>query len=124
MISPETAHQRIAQLSQLEEDWDSYGARPMTPAAIAKAHELVDKRPHLLQTIYPIPDGGFMLVWSFFPSEVEVEITPDGKYASTVAQVVIVEKEDISEEEVLSIIDRACEYSKDRREPNHIPWDF
>lgn len=122
MISPETAHARIEELAGLEEDWDSYGAYPMAPEAIAAAHALVDKRPHLLQTIYPVPNGGFILVWSFFPYEVEVEVMPDGTYGATIAQTLIDERDNIPEEMILEVIDNAATSSKDRRDRVHVPW--
>jgi hypothetical protein len=54
----------------LKEGWDSYGAAPTTPEAIATARLLLTKRGFP----FPTSDGGIVLEWE----NATVEILPDG----------------------------------------------
>ena len=83
--SPDTwlrlAQQKISRLSQLTENWDSYGSRPVQQAAIEQASGLLFKlanlnlpHPHIV----PVPGGGIQLEFQQESRELEIEILPDG----------------------------------------------
>lgn len=72
---------RLVGLSQLGDDWDSYGAKPIQLAAFQSAIELVgqtmsDDSP--VPSIVPTPDGGVQFEWHTANLDLEVEIGPDG----------------------------------------------
>jgi hypothetical protein len=84
-----SAFQRLAELSTLEANWDSYGADPPTSQAIARANQLLssiagsltapgggDARPWF---IAPVADGGVQLEWRGRHGAVEVEVGPSGR---------------------------------------------
>lgn len=83
-----TALRKLDELKNLAEDWDSYGAEPISPEAIAKAKSIIistmiafdgiiDNVVRLTDVI-PIADGGVQLEWTGPHAELEVEISPDG----------------------------------------------
>lgn len=80
---PSTLEQRLEQLRQLPEGWDSYGASKISQRAIEKAKELLDRtlRPGDLPLPFlcPIADGGVGLEWrTKHGRELLCEISPDG----------------------------------------------
>ncbi|MBE9130114.1 MULTISPECIES: hypothetical protein [unclassified Coleofasciculus] len=86
-ISLAPIFKRLKELAQLEADWDSYGAEPVSSVAIVTAFELLDAlreqlsrkvRELLPQFIAPLVDGGLQLEWSGQQGELEVEIDPNG----------------------------------------------
>lgn len=79
---------RLAKLSRLELDWDSYGAAPPDPNAIAMTGELLSAvraslpglpgervRPWM---IAPLAGGGVQAEWRGPGGVLEVEVSPDG----------------------------------------------
>lgn len=64
---------RLDELAKLQPDWDSYGATPITPEAIATARLMLTERP----AIVPTTKGGIAFEWPS-SAEVNVEIEPDG----------------------------------------------
>jgi hypothetical protein len=73
--------ERLQQLAALEENWDSYGARPLDPAALRTAQEIIEQAltwPAPAPRIFPVPDGGIQLEWRAGPVELELEIEPTG----------------------------------------------
>lgn len=81
------ARERLAQISRLEADWDSYGAEPPSAAAVLRANSLLQAveesladlvgeqiRPYALA---PIADGGVQLEWRGQGKTLEIEIGPD-----------------------------------------------
>lgn len=77
----------LDEIARLEDDWDSYGARRPTAAAISAAHILlgqlwddlgyrVDERA-TPWAIAPLADGGVQIEWRSTDSAIEVEIDPD-----------------------------------------------
>jgi hypothetical protein len=81
-------HEHIARFGELEPDWDSYGAKAISPTAMAKAQDVlqaVGKRPAsasgddvLGVRVAPLPNGGVLLEWHGPSAELDVEITPTG----------------------------------------------
>lgn len=84
----------LADYANLEQDWDSYGADPIDPRAIACGVLFVDfvtrDAPELLPKIqiFPTSDGGIAFGWAGVKQapnirslEVELEIDPTGSYS-------------------------------------------
>src|SRR4051794_15646504 len=73
---------RLTTLASLDPDWDSYGARSLSPAAVRVAQSILDQTlasPLPLPKVFPVPDGGVQLEWSAGPIELELEIEPTGE---------------------------------------------
>lgn len=115
-----TLEERIARFADLEPDWDSYGAKPIFPEAIAKAQKVLRSliqcaEPQLEERmlsvwIAPLPNGGVLLEWRRAMADVEVEVTADGALDLLVEQRVgeadeTFERADISVEEIASLLD-------------------
>lgn len=82
--------QRLADFADLAPDWDSYGGKTPTPAAIDAARRLLmtisAKRATVASAerfapswVSPLPSGGVQIDWNGPRAELEVDITPDGK---------------------------------------------
>lgn len=65
---------RLDSFRNLEPGWDSYGAQPIDPRAIAKAQELLNSL-----TVVPTACGGVQVEASAEGVEIEEEIGPDGR---------------------------------------------
>lgn len=75
------ARAEIAQLERLEENWDSYGSRPIQPAAVNGAIRFIFAIPAKLVPaphISPIPGGGIGFHWRMAGRDLEIEVTPSG----------------------------------------------
>lgn len=80
--------ERIAQLAELETDWDSYGARSIAPEAIAAARDVLRTVIQITEPtigervlsvwIAPLPNGGVLLEWHGPTADLEVEVTANG----------------------------------------------
>ena len=75
---------KLAQLSELPENWDGYGSPCVQPAVKETAVDLI----HLLHKIgmpvphfAPVSGGGIQLEWHKTDRELELEILPDGDVA-------------------------------------------
>jgi hypothetical protein len=80
--------ERIARFAELVPDWDSYGAKAISPRAIAVARDVL--RTVVAQTapalggrelavcIAPLPNGGVVLEWHGANADLEVEVTATG----------------------------------------------
>lgn len=64
---------RLDSFRDLAAGWDSYGAQPIDPRAIAKAQELL----HSL-TVVPTARGGVQIEMSDGSAVVELDISPSG----------------------------------------------
>jgi hypothetical protein len=76
-----SAQQKISELAQLSENWDSYGSRPVQQPAIEQAADLVaclSKLDLPDPQIFPVPGGGIQLELQEGQRELELEIMPDG----------------------------------------------
>jgi hypothetical protein len=79
---------RIARFADLEPDWDSYGAKRISPTAIAVARQTLRSvtqgtEPALSERVLsvwiaPLPNGGVVLEWRGAAADLEVEIAADG----------------------------------------------
>ena len=79
---------KLDELQNLPEDWDSYGADPISPNAIAKAKSIIISVTSSfgiaigdvvqLTDVIPIADGGVQLEWVGPHAELEIEISPNG----------------------------------------------
>jgi hypothetical protein len=83
------ALERLAEFATLENDWDSYGAVPITPAAIDVARELAAEiiSRHALSLrpagytfdVVPLPNGGVQLEWDIGSRHLEIAVDPVGE---------------------------------------------
>jgi hypothetical protein len=117
MISPETAHEKIDEFARLGDNWDSYKAPATSPVAVAKAHEIVDLRPYLIQWVTPYP-GGIQIDYAYHPYSIEVEIDADGSvdYNLSVTTTTCFDK--VTTDELLNVIDFAT--GKDQRKRGYL----
>jgi hypothetical protein len=72
---------RLTHLSRLRENWDSYGASPVSTQSITLTIQvmneiMVDRTP--LPAIVPTTDGGVQLEWHFAGIDLEVEVNSNG----------------------------------------------
>jgi hypothetical protein len=112
---------RLRELSELDANWDSYGAKPMTAQAATAAIELVsdlldncheiDPKRFNPWMIAPLADGGVQLEWRLDSSAVEVEIDPDGKlhYLIELDNKVVAESDDGQETTKSEVIGKVCD---------------
>jgi hypothetical protein len=73
---------KLKELSELEENWDSYGALPISKDVIQFVGRIMD----LLEAepfICPLNDGGIQIEWELGDRFIELEISPNFKNAST-----------------------------------------
>ncbi len=72
---------KVEELRELEENWDSYGGYPITEISIEKAHYIIDLIPvsslSLNICVVPISNGSINLEWIYKDKELELET--DGK---------------------------------------------
>jgi len=83
-----TAFRRLAELSQLEEDWDTYGGLPPTTTAIEAAKHLLTEAASRITTapsrtidpdaVMPFPNGGVQVIWERNADELQVDVGPTG----------------------------------------------
>ncbi len=72
---------KIDELAELECNWDSYGAIPLTKEALSAAREAVKVVSPLPHHVAPTGKGGVQLEWYFNSVEMELEFYPNGKCA-------------------------------------------
>lgn len=83
MVTPAFAEslRRISALTQLPENWDSYGSPCVQRQAIQRAIEVIaagqaEFTP--VPRIVPVAGGGLQIEWDMGPRELEIEVLPDG----------------------------------------------
>jgi hypothetical protein len=86
-LTQAAALRKLDELKNLPEDWDSYGADPISPNAIEKAKSIITSvmiafgsiigNVVQLTDIIPIADGGVQLEWTGPHAELEIEISPN-----------------------------------------------
>jgi len=78
---------RLESFLELPESWDSYGAVPISPAAVAATRNLlvaleVELARHpdsgVPSLVGPVPDGGTQLEWQSAGRLLEITVGPDG----------------------------------------------
>ncbi len=82
-----TAMRKLDELQNLPQDWDSYGADPISQNAIATAKSIIISVMKSfsnaigdvvqLTDVIPIADGGVQLEWVGPHAELEIEISPN-----------------------------------------------
>ena len=112
---------RLDKLSKLERDWDSYGALPLTPTALARADATMRKAVALFgvtlgervapYTLMPIPDGGVSIEWRGPGATLELDIGPSGALSYLLIDYSTEERSfeeasDVSEEQALDLVSR------------------
>jgi hypothetical protein len=89
---PDATRERLAELSRLEPDWDSYGALPITPEALAAAGSIIGNviartgEQGLPRDIMPIADGGVALEWRRPGFELGLNACPEGGWTSLLVE--------------------------------------
>lgn len=76
MIS-NAAKRRLKHLSKLKDNWDSYGAKAVSPIAVKSAEQVLDRL-----SIFPRVDGGIILDFSYDgedEGDLVLEISPEGE---------------------------------------------
>lgn len=91
---PAELQARLDHLGTLAANWDSYGAEPISPDAIALAKSLLCRTIATLQrmgaanlypfAIAPLSDGGVQLEWRSGRGFAEIEISPSGMLSALV----------------------------------------
>jgi len=74
-------NKEMNELLNLETDWDSYGAKPVSPDAAVAAIwflGLVMQKESMMPFIVPMSSGNIQLEWHASGVDIEVEITPHG----------------------------------------------
>lgn len=69
----------------LEDDWDSYGAKVINPKAITTASMFIpflEAIRYPEPTIFPIPDGGIVFEWKRTNYHLNIEINPEGTWGA------------------------------------------
>lgn len=81
------AFRRLAELSRLEEDWDTYGGLPPTRTAIEAAKHLLSEAASRISmtgrvvhpnAVMPFPNGGVQVIWERNADELQVDVGPTG----------------------------------------------
>lgn len=88
--------ERLSKLARLRADWDSYGANPVSGAAVVRTDRLLSEfvtsfgdligtgiRPY---AVAPLANGGVQLEWRSPDGFLEVEVGPDGDLGYLLAE--------------------------------------
>lgn len=73
--------EKIEEFAALEEGWDSYGARPITKAAIDAAKLAAVSMSPSADHVVPTSRGGIQFEWYLSGVEMELEFYPNGSPA-------------------------------------------
>ncbi len=76
------AQQKLKELSELTDNWDSYGSRPIQQKASETAAELLTETAKIglpEPQIFPVSGGGLQLEWDNTKCELEIGILPNGE---------------------------------------------
>jgi hypothetical protein len=104
------ALERLEEFATLPNDWDSYGAAPISTVAVEHARELAAEiiSKHALSIrpagysfdVVPTPDGGVQLEWDVGAHDLEISIGPHGTLAYLLVTTVDAERQTTSGEDV------------------------
>ena len=113
------ARERLAQISRLDRDWDSYGAEPLSQKAITRANKLLGSvggyfadllgeqiRPY---AVAPLASGGVQLQWRGPGGDLEVEVGREGDLGYLLVEGVepnrtFTEADEVTSSEVLDLL--------------------
>lgn len=113
--------ERLAELQALEQDWDTYGALPLTPIALSRADVMMRAVLELYggalgervapYTIMPIVDGGIALEWRGSNADINLDIGPSGALSYLLIERgeegrTFEEKYDVSDQHALDLVRR------------------
>jgi hypothetical protein len=113
-----TSIDRLMRLGDLEPDWDSYGAEPISAAAIARASDLVRAVEARFEDgaaaptgIAPMANGGVQITWREAHGDLEVEVSASGEISLLEARPGSAgeryeEADDVSVDEVIHRLER------------------
>jgi hypothetical protein len=76
--APPQEPDKFRHIAALGENWDSYGAHPIAPAAIAAARNFLDWGLTGYVSVVPSSDSGVQLEWHYSGADIEVKFAPDG----------------------------------------------
>lgn len=87
-------YRRLTEFEAFEEDWDSYGAPPISNRAIDAARQLLLRLPRRLgeiedaspYAVAPLASGGIQLEWRGNRRALEIEIDAVGRLSSLLAE--------------------------------------
>src|SRR5687768_1919567 len=89
---PDATRERLAELSRLEPDWDSYGALRIAPTALKSAGSIIGKviaragDRGVPRDIMPIADGGVALEWRGPGVELGLNACPEGGWTALLVE--------------------------------------
>lgn len=72
--------ERIASFSEIKPDWDSYGGKAITKAAIKRAAKLIDEIDECCLEkveVFPTPRGGVQFEF-FYKTTITIDVLPNG----------------------------------------------
>jgi len=116
------AARRLNEFATLPSGWDTYEAKPIAATAIHEARRFLAAvaRRFAGQTdiakpffLAPLPYGGIQIEWCHPNKEIEIEVTPDGRFGYLLTtgegeDRIFEEKDDVSADEVLDLVTRLC----------------
>jgi len=74
--------EKISELTELDDNWDSYGALAPTKnsciGSVQLAYELLKERTPI-PDVFPVPNGNIQFEWSNFGLDIEIEIESNRK---------------------------------------------
>ena len=80
--APPQEPDKFRHIAALGENWDSYGAHPIAPAAIAAARNFLDWGLTGYVSVVPSSDSGVQLEWHYSGADIEVRFAPDGSVSA------------------------------------------
>ena len=112
-------YRRLTEFAAFEEDWDSYGASPISYRAIDAARQLLLRLPRLLgefgdagpYAVAPLASGGIQFEWRVPRGSLELEIGPNGDRGYLLTSEsdsgqTYEEKENVSQADALKLVAR------------------
>jgi len=116
------------EMTVLEQDWDSYGADPISPVAIETASKLLqsvekqcgNEAYEKLMIVAPRPDGGVQIEWKTWPLEIDVHTDHQGNLGYlyiTYHQSDTTKYDEVSSaswDEVLALINKVVKTNEDK----------
>jgi hypothetical protein len=86
-VLPDATRERLVELSQLGEDWDSYGAVPPSSRSLTMAKGIILEMMARFEArgvpteVMPIADGGIQVEWRGPSGDLALNAAPDGSWS-------------------------------------------